>query len=314
MRTKRIRWLIASIAVAMAAAFTTAAVAQADPAHHDKTDAAHQTAVYYQTQYSGDTYVSPLPLADNGATDVIVGAVHLNAKDSANIVTLNDNPPGDSRYDQMWADLDAVKAKGVKVTAMVGGAAKGSFQRLDTDFDTYYPVLRDLVSKYKLDGVDLDVEEDMSLAGIEKVIDALRTDFGDGFIVTLAPVATDLSGGGGLSGFNYDDLYRDRGDKISWFNTQFYCGWGSLDSTSDFDAIAGHNVVPASKVVAGTLTNPDNCGSGYVDIDTLKSTIGSLKQKYPDFGGIAGWEYFNSLPGGTDSPWQWSKEVSGALA
>jgi hypothetical protein len=40
----------------------------------------------------------------------------------------------------------------------------------------------------------------MSLAGVERVVDALRRDFGTWFLVTLAPVATALSGGGNLSG------------------------------------------------------------------------------------------------------------------
>ncbi|KAA2250135.1 chitinase [Solihabitans fulvus] len=268
--------------------------------------------LYYQTQYDNGQYVSPLDLTSHqtGTTDVVVGAVHL---DSNSVVHLNDDPPDSARYTQMWTDLHAMQQQGVRVSAMVGGAAQGSFQRLDTDFATYYPLLRDLVRTYGLDGVDLDVEESMSLTGLERVIDALRADFGSGFIVTLAPVATELSGGGGLSGIDYDALYRDKGDEISWFNAQLYCGWGSLNSTADYDAIISHGVVPASKVVAGTLTNPANCGSGYVDLNTLKSTLGQLVQSYPDFAGVDGWEYFNSLPGGTSAPWQWAAEVSSVL-
>ena len=29
-----------------------------------------------------------------------------------------------------------------------------------------------------------------------------------------------------------------------------------------------------------------------------------------DFGGIDGWEYFNSLPGGTSAPWQWAQQIA----
>jgi hypothetical protein len=153
----------------------------------------------------------------------------------------------------------------------------------------------------------------MSLAGVERLIDQLHTDFGAGFIVTLAPVATALSGGGNLSGFNYDQLYRDRASSIAWFNAQFYCGWGSLSSTSGYDAIISRGVIPADRVVAGTLTNPANCGSGYVDPSVLNSTLATLTAKYPSFGGVSGWEYFNSLPGGTSAPWQWAASVSAAM-
>lgn len=264
--------------------------------------------VYYQTTHQNGSYISPLGLTDHdaGVTDVIVGAVHLN---DGGTMTLNDDPPSDAKFTQMWADLATMQSKGVHALAFVGGAAKGSFQRLEQDFDTYYPLLRNLIRDHSLSGIDLDVEEQMSNDALNRVIDALRGDFGPDFLITLAPVATELSGGGGLSGLDYDRLYRERGDQISWFNTQFYCGWGSLADTSGYDQVINHGVVPASKVVAGTVTNPANC-NGYVDMPTLKNTVGSLVQKYSDFGGIDGWEYFNSLPGDTAAPWEWAQQIA----
>ncbi|MBP2336070.1 chitinase [Saccharothrix coeruleofusca] len=269
-----------------------------------------RTVVYYQTQYRGSTYVSPKPLLDNntGVTDVLVAALHLNGDGT---VHLNDHPPGHSRYAQMWTDLAAMRARGVRVSVMVGGAAQGSFQRLDREFATYYPRLKNVITTYGLDGVDLDVEENMSLAGIERVIDALRADFGQDFVITLAPVASALSGGGNLSGFDYETLYRERGSQIDWFNAQFYCGWGSLANTRGYDAIVNRGLIPAAKVVAGSLTDPSLCGSGYVEVTTtLRDTVRSLVAKYPTFGGVAGWEYFTSRPGGTARPWEWAGLVS----
>ena len=271
----------------------------------------HRVVVYYQTQYNGGSYVSPLGLTDHGTgvTDVIVGAIHLNDDHS---VHLNDDPPSDPKFGQMWSDLATMRGQGVHVLAFVGGAAQGSFRNLQNDFDTYYPLLRDLISTYQLSGIDLDVEEPMSNDAMNRLIDALHGDFGDGFLITLAPVATELQGGGGLSGMDYDRLYRERGGQISWFNTQFYCGWGSLADTSGYDAIIGHGVVPADKVVAGTVTNPGNC-SGYVDMPSLQNTLRSLVAKYPSFGGVGGWEYFNSLPGDTGAPWEWAADVASAM-
>src|SRR5437763_4173467 len=264
--------------------------------------------VYYQTIFNGSTYVSPLTLTSHntGVTDVLVGAIHLDAN---SVVHLNDDPPSAAKFTQMWRDLATLRGQGVHTLAFVGGAAQGSFQRLETDFATYYPLLRNLVRTYSLSGLDLDIEEHMSNAAVNRVIDALQADFGSSFLITLAPVATELSGGGGLSGINHDTLYRDRGAQISWFNTQFYCGWGSLANTSGYDSIIRRGIVPASKVVAGTVTNPANC-SGFVSMSTLKSTVRSLVSKYPTFGGIDGWEYFNSLPGGTAAPWQWAQQIA----
>ena len=319
MRPTRLRATLAALALGAAVTATTAATAGAADAAGPGPAAATTTprlVDYYQTQYVGGTstswgtYVSPRPLARAGATDVVVGAFHV---DDTGIDHLNDYPPSDPRFDRMWADLHTLQRQGVRVLGMVGGAAPGSFTRLDTQFDTYYPRLRDYITTYGLDGVDLDVEQPMSLAGMERLIDALRADFGRHFVITLAPVAPALSGGGNLSGFDYDALYASRGEQIDWFNTQFYCGWASLKSTKDYDAIIRRGVVPASKVVALTLTNPDNCGSGYVPTDTLTKTINKLQRSYPDFGGAGGWEYFNSLPGGTAQPWLWTEQVAAAL-
>ncbi|MDT8910656.1 glycosyl hydrolase family 18 protein [Amycolatopsis sp. PS_44_ISF1] len=267
--------------------------------------------VYYQTVYNGSTYVSPLELTRNttGVTDLIVGAIHL---DDGGVVHLNDDPPGAAKFTPLWKDLGTLRGQGVPTLAFLGGAAQGSFQRLENDFGTYYPLLRGLIEDHSLSGLDLDVEEHLSNAAANRLIDALRADFGAGFLITLAPVATELSGGGGLSGMDYDRLYRDRGAQISWFNAQFYCGWGSLSGPGGYQGIIGRGVIPASKVVAGTVTNPANC-SGYVDLPTLKSTVGSLVREYPDFGGVGGWEYFNSLPGGTSAPWQWAQQISPAV-
>jgi len=272
--------------------------------------------LYYQTQFADDAYVSPLDLTqhDTGVTDVIVGAVHLNEIGGEGApIHLNDDPPGAEKFRKMWSELGSVQDEGVRVLAMVGGAAQGSFTLLDAEFDTYYPLLRDFLKKYRLDGVDLDVEEEMSLEGIERVIDALREDFGEDFVITLAPVGTALSGGANLSGFDYEKLYRSKGDQISWFNAQFYNGFGNLGSTDDYDRVVDRDLIPADKIVAGTLTAPGNGGSDYVELDALKTTVRKLASDHRNFGGVMGWEYFNSEPGGTAEPWRWAAEVSSAM-
>lgn len=292
------------VAVAALAA-TTLVVTLTAGAPAEAATSGHRVSTYYQTQYRNGVYVSPADMLTHNSrvTDVIVAALHL---DAGGVVHLNDDPPGSSKFTQMWSDLARMQSAGVRVSMMVGGAAAGTFARLDTDFATYYPLLKNVVTTYHLNGVDLDIEENMSLAGIERLIDRLSADFGSGFVITLAPVATAMTGGGNLSGFNYETLYRDRGSEISWFNVQFYNGWGSLANTGGYDAIVKRGLIPARKLVAGALTNPANGGSGYVDVTTLSGVVKSLSQKYADFGGVTGWEYFNSLPGDTSAPWQWT--------
>ncbi|WP_329569512.1 glycosyl hydrolase family 18 protein [Kitasatospora sp. NBC_01266] len=283
--------LLATGALALSAG-TASAHAHSAPAHH--------VVAYYQTQYSNGSYVSPLPLKGT-ATDIELAAFHLNAGSG---ITLNDDPPSAATYTQMWRDLAALQKSGSKVEAMLGGAAQGSYADLHNDFNTYYPQLRDTLRTYHLNGVDLDIEETFSLADTEHLIKQLRTDFGSDFVITLAPVASDLSGGSSFSGgFDYSQLEHAMGSRISWYNAQFYCGWGDLSDTSAYDAVVQNGFSP-SRVVAGTVTNAANC-DGYVDPGTLSSTLGSLVGEYPGFAGVAGWEYFNAVPVNGTGPASW---------
>lgn len=293
---------------AVAALAAVALVALAAPAASASAGDDHRVVAYYQTQYSDGNYVSPAAL-DGVATDVLVAAVHI--QDDATI-HLNDDPPDATTFDTMWQQLDDLQSHGVRVEAMVGGAAHGSFANLASDFDTYYPPLRSLVADHHLDGLDLDIEESFSLADTEKLIDALHADFGADFRVTLSPVASDLAGTSSYSGgFSYAQLESDEGDSIAWYNAQFYNGWGSLANGGDYDAVLA-NGIPAAKVVTGALTNGANGGSGYLDLDALTGTVAGLSAAHADFGGVAGWEYFNAVGPTAGQPASWYAAVRDA--
>ena len=182
--------------------------------------------------------------------------------------------------------------------------------RLDGDiesFEAHYRLLHQMLTWISLDGLDLDVEEAMSLAGIVRLIDRLKLDFGRQFLITLAPVLPAMRAEQNVSGFDYQTLEKAFASNIAWYNTQFYCGWGSMESPDDY-----HTVIPrgwpASKIVVGLVTNPDNC-AGWVPDDALSATLIALKKRYPDFGGVMGWEYFNSMTeqDGHGKPWCWAE-------
>jgi len=270
---------------------------------------------YFQTYHQNDEYVSLLPLVTNqsGATHVILAAIHINW--DPNNLTLNDDSPDHPKYTQLWDEVLVLQDSGIKVMGMLGGAARGSFARLDysesrTDvplarFESYYTPLRDMIRKYNLDGLDLDIEEEMSLPGVIHLIDRLKADFGQDFIITLAPVATALMAGRRhLSGFDHRLLEAARGSSIAWYNAQFYNGWGGLHSTDAYDEIMRNGWRP-EKVVAGMLTNPRHGGSGYVPLDRTAAVLSLLVEKYPGFGGVMGWEYWSSLPQEEHS-WMWA--------
>lgn len=267
---------------------------------------------YVQTYFPDNgPYVSLLPLytSSSGITHIILAAFHIN--EDAESITLNDDSPDHTRYGALWEEVRVLQGAGIKVMGMLGGAAKGSFRRLDGDtFLEYYAPLRELIRTRQLDGLDLDVEEEMSLEGIIRLIDALKADFGNSFIITLAPVASAMVRGlQHLSGFNYFSLEEQRGSKISWYNTQFYNGWGGIQDVTAYETIM-LNGWPSEKIVAGVLTNPRNGTQGYVPVELLNLVFATLCQKYPSFGGVSGWEYFNALPGGEEKPWQWAAIMS----
>ncbi|AEW98914.1 glycoside hydrolase family 18 protein [Streptantibioticus cattleyicolor] len=298
--------LPAVLAAVLACVFAVTGTARASAA------TARHVVAYYQTQYvtnadGSQTYVSPRPLGGT-ATDIELAAFHLNGDGT---IHLNDDPPSAAKFTTMWSDLAALQRSGTRVEAMLGGAAQGSYANLHANFGKYYGLLRTTLRTYHLNGIDLDIEESFSLADTKHLISQLRADFGSGFVITLAPVATDLAGSSAFSGgFSYASLEQQAGSQINWYNAQFYCGWGDLSDTSSYDDVVAAGF-SASRVVAGTVTNPDNC-SGYVSPDQLTSTITSLVSSYPDFAGVAGWEYFNSL--GPSGPASWFQSVKNAMS
>lgn len=89
-----------------------------------------------------------------------------------------------------------------------------------------------------LDGLDLDVEEALSLAIIFWPVDRPKWGFGHEFLPTLALVATAMRGQPNFSVLDYKALEKAFTTKIAWYNTQSNCGWRYMKSTSDYEWIA----------------------------------------------------------------------------
>lgn len=272
--------------------------------------------LYQQTHFHNNQYVSLLPLLTNhtAITHLIIAAIHLN--DQPGDITLNATQWTSPSLSPLWHEMHLLQSAGVKVMGMLGGAAKGTYARLDesdddpegTRFASFYNPLKTLIANLKLDGLDLDVEEDMSLWGIVRLINQLKEDFGPSFIITLAPVAAAMEGlqpqplwlpeglqwtRTNLSGFSYFELEEVMGASIDWYNTQFYCGWGDLTTADQYFRIIDKGW-DANKVVMGCTTNERNA-SGWVPEEILSGTIMRCMQKLPAFGGVMGWEYWASV-------------------
>lgn len=297
--------------------------------------------IYYQTTHNKTTGapISMLPLVTEkhiALTHLIVCSFHVNA---GGVVHLNDYPPETQLFDVMWAETEVLRDAGVRIMGMVGGAAPGSFsaETLDsTDPETfayYYGQLADVIRQYRLQGLDIDVEQPMSLRGIVRLVRALRADFGPEFDITLAPVASALMRGGwaNLSGFNYTELETIVGSEIAWYNAQFYNGFGSMATPAAYESAVtapGTGFFPPDKVLAGQVTTPKS-GSQWTPFPIFNATIRTLMERYPPtrtvnpddgsvsveggFGGVMGWEYFDGEPGGTEKPWVWAQIMTEVL-
>ncbi|OMP88563.1 hypothetical protein BK809_0005282 [Diplodia seriata] len=259
--------------------------------------------------------VSLLPLIthNTGVTHVIVAAIHLN--EGPGNITLNDDAPDAAKFDTLWGEVAWLQGAGVKVMGMLGGAAKGSYWRLQgsaDEFEAYYTPLRDLVRRRRLDGLDLDVEEAIALPTLLRLLSRLRADFGPAFLLTLAPVATALvpdmrlpptqyiptdpttglptappmtipQSLPHLSGFNHFALEAGHGGArglVDWYNAQFYNGWGDARDARLWQAVVAAGW-PPQKVVVGVLTNPANGGSGFVDCRALEDVLRVCRARFP---------------------------------
>ncbi|KAF4627495.1 hypothetical protein G7Y89_g10657 [Cudoniella acicularis] len=268
--------------------------------------------------------LSLLPLVEHQTkvTHVILASVHLHEEPGQ--IRLNDDPFDSPVWDTTWEEVKVLQNHGIKVMAMLGGAAAGTYKRLngtDTEFYSYYHPLRDLIGKYKLDGLDIDIEETVDVSVPFRLMNALRRDFGPGFIITMAPLASALSDklGQNLSGFSYFDLdafatVPGSDEKlISWFNGMFYGGFAR--GPPFFQSVVDAGWDP-SRVVMGVLDcSEDGQPNGFVHIETLQQTIRNLRELYPGFGGVAGWEYHDAgmSDGDVYEPWAWVKKIGQAL-
>ena len=250
--------------------------------------------IYHRPHHRRGQFVSLLPLltAKTGVTHVIIAAFHIQSPQS---ISLNNEPYEHTKNMTLWREICILQEYGVAVLGMLGGAHQRSFAALDGDrdsFEAYYRPIYDMAVWTGINGLDLDVEEAMSLPGIIRLIDRLKTDFGPDFIITLAPTATAISAPQDVSSIDYKDLEKAFSSKVAWYNVQCCFGWGFKASVQDCENIILRGW-PASRISFGLVMNPANCGSWIVD-EALRGIMRALKKKYPDLGGVMVWEYLHA--------------------
>ncbi len=229
---------------------------------------------------------------------IIVSSLHLGSFKGEPYIHLNNNFPLSTKYDKMWEDLEKLYYNGITIMCMVGGAG-GAFSNLFSNYDTYYPLLRNfLKSKKMITGIDLDVEENVDIKNIKKLLKDLVKDFGEDFIITMAPVAESLMNDlpSGFSDIDYKSLYKSlEGRCIKWFNVQAYNNY----SKDTYDKIIS-NGYPPEKIIFGMIS-----GSNF---DEILKEIKLIKDNYSNFLGCDIWE-LNSAPPDKNDPSQWAYKL-----
>ena len=89
----------------------------------------------------------------------------------------------------MWKEIKIAHSLGVKIKLMIGGAGL-AFQEMFSNFNLYYEMLKNVLKSHPyICGVDLDIEENVNLNDVIKLVNTLKTDFGNEFLISFAPVA-----------------------------------------------------------------------------------------------------------------------------
>lgn len=232
-----------------------------------------------------------------------LSAVHFGVNpDKTPYIHLNDNPPDNPIFDPVWKEMEEFARLGKRVVLMVGGAGL-AFDVLFSDFETYYPMLKETIESHScITGVDLDIEEYVQLEDVKKLVTQLDKDFGKNFIISMAPVQSSLeTNNPGMGGFVYNDLYKTpEGQRIDYFNGQFYG-----DYTCSALTKAVENGFPPEKIVMGMLSSQFNKTSESQIVKQLQL----IEKKYPNFGGVFDWEAFDTYP----NPIGWIELMDHAL-
>ena len=257
---------------------------------------------YYQTFNGLDKLLTHIDSVDV----IIVSSIHFGLNiDKTPYIHLNDFPPNNPKFNKVWKQLEFCSNNDTEILLMIGGAG-GAFRDLFNLYTVYYKLLKMVIlSKPFIKGIELDIEESVKLRDVKMLIRDLVNDFGDDFIITMAPICYSMINDyPGMGNFIYKDLYNSpEGKYISWFNVQSY---GSFNEKTYKSIIK--NGYPSEKIVMGMLWSDFDENTFNNALETIKN----IKILYPDMAGIDIWEYYKAPPDKND-PSIWAKKVKEIL-
>ena len=263
--------------------------------------------IYYQTLVDLTSLINLIKNNTNTIiTDVTLASIHFGYNNNTPYIHLNNNLPSDKSFETVYKNLNIIKnisknsKNSINVNLLIGGAGT-AFNQLFSNYNVFYKLLKDTVNNLGfVDGFNLDIEEYVNLEDIIKLVNDLKLDFPEKKII-FAPLAGSLSSDEpGMGGFSYKELNKKIGDKVDYYNAQCYGEYNK--ELLDEIVLNGY---PANKIVMGMLSSQD--------IHSVVNEVEKIVLNYPNFGGVAVWEYFNAPPSSPEHPYVWCEIMSNIL-
>lgn len=258
--------------------------------------------IYYYQTFNGLRNII-MQGKNANVTHIHLASIHFGMNPNKSpYIHLNDYPPTNPIFNNVWKELRQVQNNGIKIILMIGGGG-GAYTQLFQNYPTYYQMLKQLLMSFPFDGVDLDVEDYCTLDQIQMFMKDIHTDFPH-MTISMAPLIGSLiTDEPGMGGFTYKDLWKSpEGALISYFNCQAY-------DTESFSLKSVQEIIkngyPVEKIVMGMLVG-----------QSMDYCLGVLKQIHTLGLNIAGafcWEYFQAPPGAPTHPELWSELVKKTL-
>lgn len=255
-----------------------------------------KTCYYYQTFVGLKDVLQNPQFVDK----IIVSSLHFDDGKKDIEIYLNDNNPDSEIFNELWEETQKCFYNDIDILVMMGGAGL-AFQVFFSEFEKTYKLLLNFLKKRPwITGIDLDVEEYVEIDNIKKLINCLKNDMGEDFIITMAPLGSSLeTDSSGMGGFDYKQLYNSpEGKKIKYFHAQ--CYGGSFTESLYKNII--NNGYPPDKIIMGMMSG-DYGDKNFTD---ALSEVEKILKLYPSMAGVFDWEYLDAPPDKTN-PTIWAK-------
>ena len=189
-------------------------------------------------------------------------------------------------------DIKTLKGKGQHVIISVGGAEGRITINSNTAADKFASTLSKIIKEYGFEGVDIDLEGSAvsGTAYIARGLRKVQKEFGNDFIITMAPETYYMHKAEGLTGAYYK-LATEIKDILTIVYPQFYNAGGDIGynnfnarypSQSFITSLATmyiENGLRPDQLAIGVPSMASAAGSGYISTDSLKSVVNSLIYK-----------------------------------